>query len=202
VAQVTPNFIVDIICQFDILASVMSTQQLIKEAVAKYCGLSEELHGIIVTPKIEFKLRGRSVNAWANRYKNLLNFNLGAANMDLDRYLATTVPHEVAHLVAPELHSHRIRPHGREWKNVMHSFGVKPDRCNSYGQRPAFKQQRHAWHCACQQHDLSTTVHNRMMGGQRRSCTRCKKSLTRGPYEVRMLDHQTGLVVGGIGFGH
>ena len=181
------------------LLSVMRTQDAITEAVNKYCELSKEIHDITVTPKIEFTLRGRSTNAWAKPWLNLLNFNLGAANMDLERYVATTVPHEVAHLIAPKLHSHDIKPHGIEWKNVMRSFGVKPERCNSYGQAGAHRQTRHPWHCACHQHDLSTTVHKRMVRGQVRRCRACKQKLQRGPYVVRMLDHQTALV--GIGFG-
>ena len=86
--------------------------------------------------------------------------------------LAQTVPHEVAHYVCDGLHGlHNIRPHGQEWRRVMHALGAEPRATGDYDLAgiPQRRQRRFAYQCDCHdQHQLSAQRHNRIRRGEAR----------------------------------
>ena len=47
-------------------------------------------------------------------------------------FVKRTVGHEIAHHIAHEVHGCNIKPHGREWKEVMRVFGQEASRCHEY----------------------------------------------------------------------
>jgi SprT protein len=103
--------------------------------------------------------------------------------------LADTVAHEVAHYVVdlvwpPRPGRRRIRPHGREWRSVMAVFDADPAATHDLDldQVPVRRQRRFAYVCACREHRLTTTTHNRIQRRRwRYACTHCGELLRRKP---------------------
>lgn len=69
----------------------------------------------------------------------LIRLNLILMVENEEHFLATTVAHEVAHLVARRVYHNKLaaegkkmRPHGKEWKEVMHLFELPPKVTHSY----------------------------------------------------------------------
>jgi len=139
----------------------------------------------IPQPLIRFDLRGRAAGqvrihaarAWEVRY----NPSLLAGNPS--DFLAQTLPHEVAHLVAYRLYGHRIRPHGPQWQAVMAYLGAPPERCHRYdtGGLPARTLRRYDYRCGCRVHRLTSIRHNRIAAGRVYLCRHCGQPLTRDP---------------------
>lgn len=79
-----------------------------------------------------------------------------------------TIPHEVAHYVTDELYGlKKIKPHGNEWKSVMDVFGVAANRTARYDLTglPARKHQLFVYHCGCQNFELTSRRHNKIIRG-------------------------------------
>jgi len=93
----------------------------------------------------------------------------------------TTVPHEVAHYVSDLIYGLKnIRPHGREWKAIMQAFGADDSVTADYDLAgiPQRRQTYHAYRCACRQHQLSATRHNRIRRRRGRYyCQHCRQLL-------------------------
>lgn len=93
--------------------------------------------------------------------------------------LHTTVPHEVAHYVTDQLYSlKKIRPHGVQWKNVMHVLGAKPQVTGNYSLAgiPQRRQKRYTYQCECRQHQISAIRHRRIVNRQATYyCKQCKQ---------------------------
>ena len=90
--------------------------------------------------------------------------------------LAGTVPHEVAHYIVHTLYPRkRTKPHGLEWQAVMSVFDADPDVTFDLDLRgvPQRRQRSHPYNCGCQQHEVSTTRHNRMQ--KRRTVYLCRQ---------------------------
>ena len=77
---------------------------------------------------IRFDLRGRSAGMvrFAPGRPPEIRYNLQLLAENEEKFLARTVPHEVAHLVVQQLFGPAARPHGREWKAMMAVFGADP----------------------------------------------------------------------------
>lgn len=133
-------------------------------------------------PDIRFDLRGMAAGQarWTEGERPVLRYNLAMAQSDPSRFLAQTVPHEVAHLVTAACWG-RTRPHGAEWQAIMKFFGAPPNRCHSYAVPDATHRRQRRWpySCGCQKHALSTTRHHRAQAGQASyHCRRCGGRLT------------------------
>lgn len=88
-------------------------------------------------PEVRFDIRNTNGGeAWFQR--NLIRLNLTFLVENEKDFLATTVPHEVAHLVAHHvydskpLNGKKVRPHGKEWKEVMGVLGLEPKTKHTY----------------------------------------------------------------------
>lgn len=69
----------------------------------------------------------------------LIRLNLILMVENEEKFLATTVPHEVAHLVARRVYhvklaaeGKKMRPHGKEWKEVMELFKIPAKTHHTY----------------------------------------------------------------------
>lgn len=117
------------------------------------------------------------------RYRDgrlVIRYNLAMAATQPDAFIAETVPHEVAHAITQVCHG-RVKPHGREWQQVMRWLGVaEPRRCHDFTP-PAGRrgQRRWTYRCGCGEQALSTTRHNRVLRGISYMCRRCGQALTR-----------------------
>ncbi|OOY44137.1 hypothetical protein BOW37_10760 [Solemya velum gill symbiont] len=131
-------------------------------------------------PEIRFDLHARAAGQF--RYgKNLqqLRFNPYLFSTGFEVNLDTTVPHEVAHYVAFNLFG-RVKPHGKEWREVMKLFGVPAEVTHSQNVKiPGLRRERRwSYQCDCQQHQLTTRRHNKVVSGKMRySCRRCGQPL-------------------------
>jgi SprT protein len=153
------------------------TREILDQAFAHW-GLSAR------AVEIRFDLRGRAAgqarygphDPWVIRYNPLLLLeNPGA-------FIAETVPHEVAHLIAFLRHGPRIRPHGPEWRAIMEQLGAVPERCHRYdvSRIPRRVARVFTYHCACAEHELTSIRHHRVLAGQTYLCRRCAGPLRPG----------------------
>jgi len=93
----------------------------------------------------------------------------------------TTIPHEVAHYVTDMIYGLRnIKPHGKEWKAVMHAFDADPSVTANYDLSgiPLRKQSLFTYQCDCRQHQLSAIRHNKITKHRYQYfCNSCKQPL-------------------------
>jgi SprT protein len=99
--------------------------------------------------------------------------------------LEGTVPHEVAHYIVHEVYgAGRVKPHGEEWQALMHYFGADPEVTFrlSLEDIPQRRQRTHSYRCACREHQVSTTRHNRVQRGTGEYlCRHCSTRLVYNP---------------------
>jgi len=95
--------------------------------------------------------------------------------------VTTTVPHEVAHYLTDAVYGYRnVRPHGREWRNVMRLLGANDAvRCNfDLDGIPVRRYRMIRYVCRCQSHELTSVRHNRVKHkGARYFCRACRTEL-------------------------
>ena len=132
-------------------------------------------------PTINFDLRGtcagQAHTTWANGIPTpkLLRFNptLGAANFE--DFLADTVTHEVAHLVAAI--AYKKRGHGTLWRHVCRELGMREvTRCHQYD--TSILPNRKTAYCGCEGKTVSTRLFNAMRRGSRYRCKACGQSIS------------------------
>lgn len=166
-------------------------QQQVIDHTWHYIRLARQLFSIN-TPDIDirFDLRGRCAGMYRvtgsrhrllGRQQREIRYNSHIfAKYFQDNY-NTTVPHEVAHYVSDLIYGLKnIRPHGKEWKAIMQAFGADDSVTADYDLAgiPQRRQTYHAYRCACRQHQLSTTRHNRIRRRRGRYyCQHCRQLL-------------------------
>jgi SprT protein len=131
-------------------------------------------------PTIGFDLQGLAAGqAILHRDHPGIRYNAALLEQEGDAFLQRTVPHEVAHLVVYQLYGRRVRPHGREWQQLMRQFGADPARCHRFdtGATRARHFRRFDYHCACREHQLTAIRHNRIQRGTVYLCQACKRPL-------------------------
>lgn len=99
--------------------------------------------------------------------------------------LKKTVPHEVAHLVAFQLHGPKIAPHGKEWRSVMSDvFGVVPEPKHNLD-TSRVTNNRFVYGCSCPDDiHVSKRTHNKIVRGTPYKCVICQTRI----YFVRVAD--------------
>lgn len=142
--------------------------------------------------EIRFDLRGRAAGQaryggpgpWVIRYNPVL------LRENPERFMAETIAHEVAHVVAYARHGHRIRPHGPEWRAIMEHFGAAPERCHGYdvSRVPGRATRLFPYHCGCANHQLSSIRHHRVLAGRIYLCRHCAAPLRPGRRGLSALD--------------
>jgi len=135
-------------------------------------------------PEIRFDLRGKAAGQLRIHTGGLLQIRYNPAILirHPKDFVAQTVPHETAHLVAYRLHGTAIRPHGTEWQRIMLTFGARPERCHSYDVDDLSTRRvtRFDYHCQCQTHRLTSIRHHRILVGQIYRCRHCGGDLRFG----------------------
>lgn len=100
-----------------------------------------------------------------------------------ERFMARTVPHEVAHVVTFCRFGAKVRPHGPEWRALMGFFGADAARCHDFDltDLPRRTLRRFPYHCACGDQALTSIRHRRFLLGTRYRCPTCGEALCPGP---------------------
>ena len=147
-----------------------------------------ELHFKRPMPEIEilFNLRGQAagmVKIMGIEKRVLVRYNPILLNENGDHFLAQTVPHEIAHVVTHALYHRRVRPHGPEWQQIMRLFGADNHRCHNYKVKHSTRRQlqHFSYRCGCQEHQLTSIRHNRVIKGQHYICRNCREVLLEAP---------------------
>jgi SprT protein len=161
------------------------TRDLLNQAVSRLGIRARDL-------EIRFDLRGRA--AGQARYGGpglwIIRYNPVLLHENPQRFIAETVPHEVAHVVAFVRYGHRIRPHGPEWRAIMEQFGATPERCHRYdlSRVPRRATRVFPYHCGCREHELTSIRHHRVLAGQTYLCRRCATPLRPGRRALSQVD--------------
>lgn len=139
----------------------------------------------LAQPEIRFDLRGKSAGQvrTENGRRCTIRYNSSLLERHPEEFLARTVPHETAHVVAFNLFGPRVQPHGLEWRAIMGLFGASPERCHSYDVQGLQTRQlrRYQYRCDCRTHELTSIRHNRVKSGQVYHCRQCGRPLERVP---------------------
>ena len=141
-------------------------QQKAIEETNRYYDIARKLYPQfkLNDPLIDFRLRGMTAGkAWLT--KNKIQYQPVLLGDNAQDFLARTVPHEVAHIVAWEVFGDN--GHGNGWKAVMRAFGVTDvTRCHSYDvSKVANQQKRIPYRCNCKVHQLSGIRASRLEKG-------------------------------------
>lgn len=158
-------------------------QQQVVERVNALLKLCEQHYARKFKPiEMHFDLRGRASGMYVLKNRDrYFRFNAFVFAKYFEDCLTTTVPHEVAHYVSDVLYGIKnIRPHGKEWKSIMHFLGVAPQVTGNYDLTgvPIKKQRRFDYACACMTHQLSSTRHNKILKKNiNYLCKKCGQSL-------------------------
>jgi len=155
----------------------------LKECIA----MAESHYSITVKfPRVTYTLRGTTAGT-ANHGTYVVNFNSVLLMENEDKFIARTVPHELAHLIDHQLHPEnfesygisvtrngRVRRnkrtvHGPTWKAIMAVIGAADaTRCHTYDTTNAKTKKKavHVWQCACGSHmHLGPVRHKKMLSG-------------------------------------
>lgn len=159
-------------------------RQLVIKATNAYVAKASQLWGRVFAPlPVCFDLRGRAAGMYRVRNgQREIRYNPYIFAKYYDAGMTQTVPHEVAHYVVDVLYGlRRVRPHGREWQQVMRSLGAEPRATASFDLTgvPVRRQQRFNYVCACDEAlALSARRHNAVRRGTARYyCRRCGQQL-------------------------
>lgn len=131
--------------------------------------------------KIRADIKGKTAGYFRTHPDGLceINYNPVIFKRHINDFLLTTVPHEVAHLVAYQHFGRKIRPHGKHWQAVMQLFGADIKRCHDYDVSGTGSRQyrRFDYRCDCRLHALTAIRHNRILKGQVYHCVKCHQPL-------------------------
>lgn len=162
--------------------SAHQQQQALLEITHYWITKAEKLYEqTFPMPEVRFDLRGQSAGQYRGGAHPCIRYNMEMAAPQFEAYSHRTPPHEVAHYIVDCLHPNKhFKPHGFQWQELMQAFGLEPSRCHQYDlenvrQR---KQRRFVYQCACQEHQLSATRHNRVQyRGMNYRCIKCGETL-------------------------
>ncbi len=130
-----------------------------------------------IRPTVKIDLKGLSAGT-ATPALNLLRFNKELLLNNQQLFLKQTVPHEIAHLLAYQLFGQKIRPHGKEWQQIMSTvYQLSPERCHRYNvkRKPTVY---YIYGCRCSnQHPLTIRRHNAIKKGKKYQCKHCQTIL-------------------------
>ncbi len=123
---------------------------------------------------VSFNLTGRAAGMYVVRQQQrLIRYNPYIFALYFEQNLSVTVPHEVAHYVTDEIYGNgrrRIKPHGEQWRHVMHELGADASRTFSFDITgvPVRAYKYYLYVCDCRQHQLGSRRHKRVLRRQAR----------------------------------
>lgn len=145
-------------------------QQVLNETLRFLDVASDHFLQDFDTIPVLFDLKGKAAGMYRVKMgQRVIRYNPFIFAKYFDDNLQQTIPHEVAHYITDVLFGMRnIRPHGKEWKAVMHVFGVEPNRTASYDLSgvPQRRFDSFIYHCGCQDYALTSRRHNKILRGQ------------------------------------
>lgn len=133
-----------------------------------------------------------------------LHFNMVLLRENYEKYIESTVPHEMAHFVQWLVYPYSLerkygknrKVHGVEWKSIMNLFGVKPERTHNYDVTNARQRTRKKFpvYCKCSTPKLVTiTLIRRLELGKCYRCIICNTKVSKVPLQSIVVNLTTHL---------
>jgi SprT protein len=127
-------------------------------------------------PEVMLNQRGRIAGS-AILQQNIIKLHPKLFEQNQAHFLSDVIPHELAHLLVYRYFG-RVKPHGREWRQVMTQVLGVPAEVRHRLDVTNIGIKTFAYHCACDTMLLSAVRHNRIRSGkQRYHCTKCREAL-------------------------
>lgn len=135
------------------------TQLKLKELIDT---ANSHYHKNFSIPGFDFSLKGTTAGvAVVGRWLIQLNKTLFEENEK--EFLDQVIGHELAHLLAGALFGRKIAPHGKEWKSVMQTLGLRVETKHSLNVENSMRSSKiFKYVCACQEHLISLRKQNSM----------------------------------------
>jgi len=158
-------------------------QARVREATSHFILVAESLLGrAFEPPPVLFDLCGRAAGMFKVVGQDCwIRYNPWIFGKYFEENLRDTVPHEVAHFIVHRLYGcRRVKPHGPEWQALMEAFGADPGVTFDLDISgvPQRRQRSHRYLCDCREHKVSSTRHNRVLGGRATyQCRSCRGKL-------------------------
>ncbi|WP_071814641.1 SprT family zinc-dependent metalloprotease [Alteromonas sp. V450] len=132
------------------------------------------LNKTFARPSLTFRRSGRNAGT-AFLQQNRINFHPLLYRDNETQFLSDVVPHEVSHLVVWQLYG-KVKPHGKEWQSIMTNvFDCVPS--VTHGFTTSTSTKTFLYQCDCNQFNLTTRRHNRIVKGASYYCRSCKSIL-------------------------
>lgn len=164
---------------------------------AKINELSKRVEGRCKLPTIivKYDLKSKRVlgSVLHNNFMNIttMRLNEGLLKEFGDKYINEVVVHEFAHIVVRSMYptgvnrGKKVNAHGKEFKNVCSFFGIEGKSTTSLFTNsetlksavPTKSRKFFVHRCACSEHPVGATVHNKIICGARYMCKNCKTDL-------------------------
>lgn len=162
-------------------------QNLVIEETHKYIAqVNKQFQLSNTTINVNFNLKGRT----AGMYRAGRKFLVHSREIRYNPYIfakyfndnfQNTIPHEVAHYICERIYGLRnIKPHGKEWKDVMSMLGADASVTANYDLTdiPQNNKTLYTYQCGCKEHQVGTTRHNRINKNHSKYiCKLCKQTL-------------------------
>lgn len=183
-----------------LIISPISTneQQRVCVEVERYLQLAEEIYSrAFELIDIRFDIKGKTAGMYKVKRlpkKSLMGLHVGSEVERVIRFnpwlfakypedsWQNTIPHEVAHYLTDCLYGLRnIRPHGKEWQQVMRELGAEPIVRASYylAGIPTRQVRRYRYQCDCREVSLTHYRHKKIVSGEQSyRCRDCYTELT------------------------
>jgi len=149
--------------------SLAQQEQVIKETLYYIKSASDYYQQPFKDIPVLFDLTGKAAGMYRVKAgQRVIRYNPYVFSKYFDDNFKETIPHEVAHYVTDVLFGlKRIRPHGNEWKSVMGIFGVAANRTANYDLSglPVRNFQKFIYSCGCQNFELTSRRHNKVLRG-------------------------------------
>ena len=112
--------------------TVKDQKQIIEASIRRYLERAQKSFGCEFDfPTVDLDLQG-SVAGRTWYHKKHLQFNSELYSQNKRKFLKTTIPHEVSHLVAFKISPDKGKCHGKVWRSVMRELGAIPKRHHDY----------------------------------------------------------------------
>lgn len=156
------------------------TSELIDTLIHKVASINIKVFPI----KVVFSLKSSSALGtirFENNKKNSFLMKLSKKLYDKykNEYLEHVITHEFAHACVMSHYKKRLKPHGKEWKNIMNFLGIQKPRASTNMFK--IRQNGYIWKCLCNNFILGKIKHNNMINKEKYRkffCRKCREELS------------------------
>jgi len=152
-------------------------EEVVAETLRYIQHASELFDDYFAAIPVVFDLRGRAAGMYKVKHgddgkpQKMIRYNPYLFAKYYMENFSTTIPHEVAHYVVHSLYGSRyIRPHGKEWCNVMLAFGQQAMRTAKFDMAgiPERRHKQYDYSCRCRLHRLTSRRHFKILRNRAR----------------------------------